>query len=75
MCKVSTVGKKYFRMRGITRKTLKILIERNIDRNCRTKYRHDICGVLVASNVVMAASDDVLAESDDVLESLDANLR
>ena len=72
---MGTVGKKYFRMRGITRKTLKILIERNIDRNCRAKYRHDICGVLAVSNVVMEVSNVVMEVSNDVLKYLDANVR
>ena len=57
MCKVSTVGKKYFRMRGITRKTLKILIEINPDRDRREKDRRDIYGVLVASDDMLVASD------------------
>ena len=35
------------------------------------KDRRDICGVLAASNVVMAESDDVLVESDVVLAASD----
>ena len=35
------------------------------------KDRQDICGVLAASNVVMAESDDVLVESDVVLAASD----
>ena len=54
-------------MREITRKTSKILIEKIFDVLRRTKDRRDICGMLAASNIVMAAFYDVLASSDDVL--------
>ena len=63
MYKVSTVGKKSARTYKITRKTPNTLIERNIDRDRRTKDRQDIFWVLRACNVVMETSNDVLAAS------------
>ena len=56
----------------------KILIDRNIDRDIRMKYRQYICWVLEASNVMMKVSNGVMEASDDVLADSDvknANVR
>ena len=74
MCKEVTVANKSARMREISHKTPKILIEINLDRYCRMKYRREICGVLTSSNVVIEASDDVLEASDDVLAASDGKM-
>ena len=71
MCKEVTVANKSARMREISHKTPKILIEINLDRDCRTKDKREIYGVLAASNVVMAAPNNVLAAYDYVLAASD----
>ena len=70
-CKSCTVSKTSYFTREITRNTSKILIERNLDRNHRTKDRQDIFGMLIVSNVVIAASNNVMESSDDVLAASD----